>query len=133
MRLRTVIRAGTMALMLAACDAPIEPVLVIPDGWLVVRLVSPHEDDGGILFTVTGARVDSLRLPTGYQAAARQISEDTWRVLVTGDLAEGTVGRFFVPDTRRIEDYHATIEQVAMRGTYQQRDTTGYELQIKRP
>ena len=133
MRLRTVIRAATMAVMLAACEAPIEPVFIIPDGWLVVSLVSPHEDDGGILFTIEGAPVDSVRLPTGYGAAARQISANTWRVLVTGDLAEGAVGRFFVRDKRRIEDYRATIEQVAARGTYEQRDTVGYELQIRLP
>jgi len=133
MRWRTGVRAVILAVVLAGCEQATEPEFFIPDGWLVVDLVSPHQDDGGLLFTVTGARVDSVRLPSGYQAAARQVSASSWRVLLTGNLVEGTVGRIFVPDVRRVADYRATIEQVAARGTYVQRDPSTYALRIRTP
>ena len=61
--LRTVLVAATVFLLSCGdsnSSGPEPPPDPIP-GWLKVRFDSPNSDDGGIMFTLSGGQVDSVR------------------------------------------------------------------------
>jgi hypothetical protein len=118
---------GLLALVLAlgtCADGP-------RPGWLEVRLVSPNADDGGVLFTVTGGPIDSVR--SSFPDFYTQRQGDTWHVLVAGAPVVGVIAEIWVPDVRAAASYGGTVEQVAHVSTYAQRATAGYQVSIGRP
>lgn len=143
---RRALRAGAACLALAAAvaltgcgggggdgggpptepDPPPEPV----DGELAVELTTPEPDDGGILFTLSGASVDTVvSLVDGYARASA--SGGTWTVLITGRLTGGEIAEVRVPDLEAAEaGLEATVEQVAARESWEQRDPAGYSLEL---
>lgn len=111
--------------------APIPPPPPSVAGWLDVHLDTPEENDGGLLFTVSGGRMDSLR--SDFRSYHAVLSDTAWRVLLTGQLSPGLVARIRVPDLDAAERYSARLQQVAARGSYTQRGLAGYQLRIVRP
>jgi len=108
-----------------------EPPPPVP-GWLKVRLTSPHTDDGGVLFALSGGPVDSVR--TSYPDLLRSegLASPT-RILVAGDLTSGSVVvEILVSDVQKVADYVAVLEQVASRATFEQRALAGYGLVVQR-
>jgi len=138
MTARTLVRllaVVTMVVVGTTCGDTVDPVDNTPTpGWVAVRLTSPNTDDGGMLFTVGGAAIDSVRssFPDRY---FRKESATSWRVLIGGSLATGSaVAEIFVPDTRTLAGYSATILQVAQRvPPFGQRLVTGYGVTIGTP
>jgi hypothetical protein len=124
--------AGTL---LASCGdgSPSEPAPAPPiPGWLKVRMTSPQQDDGGILFALSGGPIESVR--TSYpELLTSEGALPPKRVLVVGDLTSGSVvAEILVPDVRKVADYRATVEQVASRASFQQRGTPDYRLTVER-
>jgi hypothetical protein len=113
-----------LAAVLATCDGP-------HPGWLEVRLVSPNTDDGGVLFTVSGGPIDSIRSP--FPDFYSQGAGDSWRVLVAGSPLANVIAEIWVPDIRVAASYGGTVEQAARVATYEQRPLVGYQVAISPP
>jgi hypothetical protein len=94
-----------------------------------VKFVTAASDDGAVLFTVTGGPVVSVEAP-GYRLYTAQGSPGMLRVVVAGNLRGGTIARIHIADERKLSQYSATIEQVAARGSYAQRDPVSYSLSV---
>jgi hypothetical protein len=110
--------------------SPTEPSGPVP-GVLTVTLVTPHADDGAVLFTISGGPVTSVgSAASSYQVYSSIPDTNTARVLVTGDLGSGAVVQLHVADTRRAAAYRATIAQAASRNTFAQQALTGYSLTV---
>lgn len=124
-RLRLVF-ALALAVALTTCGT--EPA---GPGWLDVHLVSPATDDGGVMFAVRGAPIDSVRsaFPDLY---TNRVSASEWEVIVVGSVSSTIVARLWVPDLDAVARYSATIEQVASGLTYAQRAVGAYAMRVER-
>jgi hypothetical protein len=124
--LRLVLMAAVVAIT-TTCGSTVEPV----SGWVDIRLTTPNSGDGGIIFTVGGASVDSVRssFPKLY---TRQLSETSWQVLVAGNLNSAVIAQIHVPDVNKLGGYAATPTEVAGQD-FAQRATAGYSLAIEGP
>jgi hypothetical protein len=100
-------------------------------GTLALDFVTPAADDGAVLFTIAGGPVDSVAAP-GLRLYTTRIDPNTLRVILVGSVGSGRLGRVFLSDERRIPQYTATINQVAARSSYQQRDPAAYVLALVR-
>ncbi len=100
-------------------------------GWLNVQLTTPNSDDGGIVFTVAGGPIDSVRFV--HEGFASAVSDSTWRFLSTGELSNGAIAQLLVPNVDMPSIYRPEIQQVAALVTYEQRDLAGYRLQVLKP
>ncbi|MGD2122858.1 MAG: hypothetical protein PVJ76_13985 [Gemmatimonadota bacterium] len=101
-------------------------------GWLKVRLTTSNGDDGGIMFTVSGPQIDSVRssYPDFFKADSGPASV---RIIVAGHLTSGgVVAEVLVPDVQSPDDYTATVEQLAARDTYEQRPVASASLAVAR-
>ena len=101
-------------------------------GWLSVRLSTPNADDGGIMFTISGGQIDSIKsaYPDLFTSSAGNASK---QVIVAGHLPTGVVvAELLVPNVELVANYGATVEQVAARDTYQQRPVSGVSLVVER-
>ena len=108
-----------------------EPTPLPVRGWLNVRLTTPNSDDGGIMFTVAGGPIDSVRfVHEGFSSA---VSDSLWRFLATGELSNGAIAQLLVPNVDNPSVYRPEIQQVAALVTYEQRDLAGYRLQVVKP
>jgi hypothetical protein len=96
---------------------------------LNVSLASPRSDDGAVLFTLSGGPVDSVTTG-GHQVYSARVDANTLRVVVMGDLGSGTLATIYIADTRLASGYSATVNQVAARGSYAQRDPASYSLSL---
>jgi hypothetical protein len=96
---------------------------------LTVEFVTPAEDDGAVLFTISGGPVDSVEA-AGYAVYQARIDPTTVRVILSGELTSGAIAHIHIPDDRRLSLYSATLDQVAARATYIQRDPTPYALTL---
>ncbi len=134
--------ALAMAVLLGACADgllteptprnPVTPPSVpapVP-GWLNLQFTTPYATDGAVQLTIVGGAIDEVQLQpqfTGYTGVAAGSA----RVLVTGQIASGTVARIRVPDISKAAGYQALIGQVAERGTYALRSSTlGYRAEV---
>jgi hypothetical protein len=96
---------------------------------LEVSFATSATDDGAVLFTVTGGPVDSVEA-AGYRLYTAQTSPTSTRVVVAGDLRAGVIARIHIADGRKLGQYSATIDQVAARESYAQRDPVSYSLVV---
>jgi len=124
---RQLLRVATLAattVILATCkDTTAGP----RPGYLEIRLTSPNIDDGGLHFTVGGARIDSVT--TNFPLIASHVTSDSlWHVVVGGSIGTGTVAKVWVPDTRLASHYTGTVLEVVVRTTNAQRPATGYAI-----
>jgi hypothetical protein len=121
-----VVGAGALGMLNGCSGQPSAPVAAT----LQVSLSTPFNDDGALLFTVTGGRVDSVDAP-GYTLYTSQTDPATLQVILTGNLSPGIVAHVHIPDERAALQYSASISQVAARETYIERDPASYHLEVK--
>jgi hypothetical protein len=101
-------------------------------GWMKVRLSSTSADDGGIMFLLSGAQIDSVRSSFPDLFPAR-FSPTAMRVIVAGSLTNGeVVAEVLVPDLEALASYTVAVEQVAARDTYEQRPASSVSLTLER-
>lgn len=118
--------AAAVALALAGCgksDAT-GPVA----GLLTVTLSTSTPNTGALMFTVSGGQIDGVNA-AGYQTYQTTLSTSSRRIILTGNIAAGTVVQLQVPDIAKASNYTARVEQAADRTTYQPL-TGGYSLTI---
>jgi hypothetical protein len=127
--MRSVVRLASVLAMGAALLTCSDPSGPPPPGWLSVRLITPNLDDGGVLFTVSGARIDSVR--SSYPLlVSRAVSETEQRVAVGGTMSGGVIAEIWVPDVRATDKYETGVQEVVVRGSLAQRATTDYAIEI---
>lgn len=124
-RLRIAILLGVVSL--GCSDDPSAPVAAT----LSLDFVTPVSEDGAVLFTISGGPVDSVAAPAHHLYTAR-VDATTLRVILVGNISSGTLGRLYLSDERRISQYSASVNQVAARESYQQRDPAAYRLALVR-
>jgi hypothetical protein len=101
-------------------------------GWLKVRLSTPNADDAGIMFTVSGAKVNSVR-STHPDLFTHSIDSTHVRVIVAGNLVTGTtIAELQVPDVEIVASYSLRVEELAAAGTWAQRPTSSVTLTVER-
>jgi hypothetical protein len=123
-RVRTTVVVLVLGAGLLTCSDSSGPP---PPGWLPVRLVTPNFDDGGVLFTISGARIDSVRSIYPY-LVSRMVSETEQRIAVGGTMNGGVIAEIWVPNTGA--EYTATVLEAVVRGTLAQRGITGYAIEV---
>jgi hypothetical protein len=127
MKMRSLaLRAMASLVLLSACS---EDTAAPVAGVLSVNLGTPNPDDGAVLFTVTGPGIDSVG-GSGYQVYSGRLDPRTVRVIVTGQLGAGAIARVYIADSRQAGNYSVTLNQVAARGSYQQRDPGTYSVTL---
>jgi hypothetical protein len=97
---------------------------------LEVSFATSATDDGAVLFTVSGGPIDSVEAP-GYRLYTAHTAPTSMRVVVAGELRAGTIARIHIADARKLGQYSATIDQVAARGSFAQRDPVTYSLAVE--
>jgi hypothetical protein len=125
MRSRAALFPLLVAFLVACSDDSNSPTA----GAMNLNLATPNSDDGGLLFTLTGGPVDSV-VATGGRVYSAKVDPNSFRVLIAGNVAAGTIARIYLPDLRRAGEYSATVTQAAARGSYVQRDPAGYTLTL---
>jgi hypothetical protein len=123
-RVRLLLLAGLSTLV--ACSHDTNGPMA---GTLTVNLASPNSDDGAVLFTVSGGPIDSVASP-GHQIYSARLDSRTLRLIVTGDIGSGIIATIYVSDMRLASSYSATVNQVAARESYAQRDVASYLLTL---
>jgi hypothetical protein len=97
-------------------------------GTLKLRLVSSNVD-AGVMVTISGGPVDSARTNHPY-FAARRVSDSEFRLVVGGSVGSGVIAEIWVPDTRAVASYAATVVQAAVAVTLAQRPVESYVVQV---
>jgi hypothetical protein len=111
---------------LSGCSsAPAGPTAATVD----LTFTTAAEDDGAVLFTLSGGPVDSVEA-AGYAVYSARLDPNTLRVIVAGDLTSGVVARIHIPDDQQLPRYAVTINQVAARASYEQRQPESYSLAL---
>jgi len=123
----------------AACDGGVsEPQMPPPrdvaePGFLDLVLTTPNSNDGIVLLTLSGGVMDSIRAKGSAELLDAIAGINTVRVLLAGDIGSGVVLEFWVPDRRLWSTYRAILDQVAARGTYEQRESLqAYVISVRR-
>jgi len=130
-------RGALLALVLAGVAACLDGS-ESPAGTLRVVLTKPAGADGAIMFTLAGPRAPATAVPGGGLVfwGSPFGGANLVKVLLTGALANGqTILTFNVNDVNRVDEYTATILQVAADGgTYAQRNVGagGYAITVTR-
>lgn len=118
--------------VLAACDDGGPGAPAADPGPVSVLLATPRDDDGAVMFSISGGAVDSITA-LGYGLFSSRTAVDAHRIVVNGDIIDGPIARIWVPDRLAIGAYTLSMEQVATRGTFQQQPIAGYVLSLSRP
>lgn len=116
------------AVVLSTCGSdPQEPT----PGWANITLTTANADDGGIVFTISGPAVDSVR-SAFRNVFTRRESATQVRALVIGTLRDrAVVAQVLVPDMGNLSGYSATVTEVAARApSLTQRSVAGYTLTL---
>jgi len=100
-------------------------------GTLVVRLTTPHADDGAMTFEVSGPSIDSAMAVNGsLRLFTRRVGGSTVVGAVVGALANGAVVTLYVPDVGAAAGYTARVLEVADRQDALRTSLAGYALTV---
>ena len=73
-----------------------------------------------------------LKASGSYRLATTNATQGTTvRVVLSGQIGDGDVLEFSVPDISKLGNYAVTVEQAAARGTYALLDPTGYNISLR--
>jgi hypothetical protein len=124
-----------LGLMLAAgvasCGSePIEPPG--PEaGVVVVSLNTPNDRDGALIIRIIGQHTN-LEASGSYRlATANTAPGTTVRAILSGQVADGDILEFTIPDISKLNSYAVAVEQVAARDTYALLDPSGYNISLR--
>jgi hypothetical protein len=129
----TMLMAGViLALGLSACggDDSSGPEGPTP-GFLTVALATPNADDGAILLTLGGPDMTQIAATDGSLYFRYAQGTGTVVAVLVGDLQDGALLRFHVPDVGAAGSYSAAITQVADRGNALRASLAGYALTVE--
>ena len=102
-----------------------------PAGTLIVRLTTPHADDGAMTFVVSGPAIDTaVAINASLRLFTRREGGSTVVGAVVGALANGAVITLHVPDVGAAARYTATVLEVADRQDALRTSLAGYALTV---
>lgn len=122
------------ALFLGACSADTTTTLPLPagptGGWLTVQLTTPNNNDGAVQFSVSGPRIDSVKLVTyaGFETHTTTQAD----LVATGTVVSGNLARIYVPDLTLTTQYQASVSAAATRDSYVLQSLDGYRAVLVR-
>jgi hypothetical protein len=129
-RLRAVVLALLIASTFTCGDSTTSMPALTGPGWLPLQLQTSATDAGGVLVTIRGGAVDSVRSAI-HDVFSKRVGPLT-KVAVAGNLASGVIAEIFVPDTQRASNYSASVDQAAAQ-TLEQHDVADYEVSVGGP
>ena len=104
-------------------------------GTLTVALVTAASAPGAIMFTVSGGKITAVTASGSYHKYETTLSQTSRRIMLTGNLIAGTLVTISVPDIDKVNQYSATVNQVAARATavvpYAQLATGGFSIDVQ--
>jgi hypothetical protein len=104
-----------------------------PAGTLILRLATPHADDGALRFEVSGPAIDTvLAVHPALRLFTRRVDGSTIVGAVVGSLADGAVVTLHVPDAGAAAGYTARVIEVADRQDILRTSLAGYALSVTR-
>ena len=101
-------------------------------GTLVIRLTTPHGDDGALTFQVNGPSLESASVNGSLQLFTLRVNDSTLVGAVIGTLANGAIITLHVPDESVAAAYTATLREVADREDALRASLAGYALTVTR-
>lgn len=99
-------------------------------GFLTLTLSTPNSNDGGILFKITGGKVDSVAASSMVQDGSYVINPSFTRAVVAGNIVDGVIVRIHVPDVAAVANYQVTVEQASNRYSFTQQNIAGYSIAV---
>ncbi len=126
-RLRAVVLALLIASTFRCGDSTTPMPALTGPGWLPLQLETSATDAGGVLVTIRGGAVDSVRSAV-HDVFSRRVGP-LMKVAVVGNMTSGVIAEILVPNTERASSYSASVDQAAAR-TLEQRDVTDYEVSV---
>lgn len=127
---RQLLALALLTPLLGCGDSPIEPVAV--PGTLTLSLNTPHDDDRGLILEVSGpGTASSVQALGDYRVHAR-VSAGSFRAAVFGDIQDGAVLTFHVPDVGRAEEYTAVVREAAAASSELRPGAAAYTIEIGR-
>lgn len=112
-----------------------EPMGVVPPpGTMLLRLATPHGDDGALVFELTGPAIDSATAANNsLRLFTRRVSDSRLLGIVVGGIATGPVVTLHVSGAAAPgAPYTARIIEIADRDDRVRASLTGYALSVAR-
>jgi hypothetical protein len=128
--------ATALAVLSACGGGGSTPPDVPTPGTLAVALTGTVPPGGGaIMLTVSGAtlKVDTLNAGAGFTDYSRRLTTKSFRTVLVGTVAAGTIATIHVPDTRKTSDYSATVTAVANGTTFAPMATRSFTTAVTAP
>lgn len=100
-------------------------------GTVMLRLTTPHADDGAVMFEVSGPPIDTaIAVNASLQLFTQRASGSTMVGVVVGEVTDGAVVTLRVPDVGAAAGYTARVLEVADRQNALRASLTGYALTV---
>ena len=100
-------------------------------GTVVATLNTPNDRDGALVIRVIGQQT-GLKASGSYRLATANATQGTTvRVILSGQIGDGDVLEFTVPDISKLSSYAVAVEQAAARDTYALLDPSGYNISLR--
>ncbi|PYP96696.1 MAG: hypothetical protein DMD34_05020 [Gemmatimonadetes bacterium] len=102
-------------------------------GSLVLRLTTPHGDDGALTFELSGPSISTVSAPdASLRLFTRRLDESTVVGVVVGALANGALATLRVQEVSTVSSYSARVLEVADREDGLRASLSGYALSVTR-
>jgi hypothetical protein len=102
-------------------------------GVLAATLSTPNTDDRALIVELSGPGITAVQAAAGSgHTVHSRASGSTVRAALFGDLTDGAVLRFSVPDVSRANAYTARVVEASGADNSLREDVTGYRLQLAR-
>ena len=117
------------AALLVGVSCSDDPVAGARADTVVLRLTTPHADDGAVLFEVSGGPIDSATADgASLRLFTRRAGETTIIGALVGVVTNGAEVTLHVPDAGAALGYTAEVLEVADRENALRGSLTGYAL-----
>jgi hypothetical protein len=127
-RWRRSLATGVAALLLACTGDGTGPVA----GTLKVNLTTPNSGlDGAAVIVLSGPVAPvNMSSAAGLTVWGAPVTSAIGKVALTGTLSTGTILTLTVEDVNKVQQYSATLQQVAAASDYRLRQLAGYSLSV---
>jgi hypothetical protein len=129
MRARMV-AALALALAALSCNAPTGDHRSGP-GTVSIRFDSPNTGDGALKLSLSGPGITAVTASGDLMVFSRQGGGTTTTIAIFGELADGLIVTFDVPDLADLESYRATLLEVAGPDNNLRASLAGYSVSVE--
>jgi hypothetical protein len=130
-RRRTLVAIAAALTLAIACgdDGPGGPTGPI-SGTLALNLTTPNADDAALVLRLTGPGITQVSAsdPSTYLYSSQDGA--TLTAVIVGDLQNGSVLRFRVPDVNAVSSHSGTVLEVADEANALRGSLAGYGLSV---